>query len=155
MFTFNVKPVDEHLNETVRLFYEHHSAAHQGDSGIDLFFMDDQFVDENSQGNTVKLGISCELLKEDKNYSYLLIPRSSISKTPLRMSNSIGLIDAGYRGELMVKIDNISDNSYIIKKGTSLFQLVNPKISESRIKLVEQLSETERGTGAFGSTGNN
>jgi len=155
MFTFNIKPVDEYLTETIRTFYEHHSAAHQGDSGIDLFFINDQFIDENSQGNTVKLGVSCELFKEGYNYSYLLIPRSSISKTPLRMSNSIGLIDAGYRGELIVKIDNISDNSYIIKKGTSLFQLVNPQISESRIKLVNQLSKTERGSGGFGSTGNN
>ena len=40
--------------------------------------------------------------------SYMLVPRSSISKTPLRMANSIGIIDAGYRGEIMAAVDNIS-----------------------------------------------
>ena len=47
-----------------------------------------------------------------------------ISKTPLRMSNSIGLIDGGYRGEIMAYCDNIKDFEYTINKGERLFQLV-------------------------------
>ena len=54
----------------------------------------------------IKLGISCEPLD---GKAYYLFPRSSISKTPLRMSNSIGLIDGGYRGEIMASCDNIKN----------------------------------------------
>jgi dUTP pyrophosphatase len=70
------------------------------------------------------------------------------------MSNSIGLIDAGYRGELIAVVDNISDDNYLIKEGTRLFQIVNPSLTSfSRIEIMDNLTETERGTGGFGSTG--
>ena len=82
------------------------------------------------------------------------MPRSSIPKTPLRLSNSIGLIDAGYRGELQAPLDNISDENYLVKAGTRLFQIVNPDLSTfSSINIVDKLSETDRGEGGFGSTG--
>jgi len=65
--------------------------------------------------------IACENLD---NKAYYLFPRSSISKTPLRLANSIGLIDGGYRGEIVAMVDNIYDEDYEVKEGERYFQLV-------------------------------
>jgi len=81
------------------------------------------------------------------------MPRSSISKTPLRLSNSIALIDAGYRGEIMAAVDNIKDDIFYIKKGQRLFQLVSMDGSPINLELVNELTQTTRGEGGFGSTG--
>ena len=79
--------------------------------------------------------------------------RSSISKTPLRLSNSVGLIDAGYRGEIMAAVDNIKDFSFSLEKGQRLFQLVSMNGDAIHFELVDTLSNTSRGEGGFGSTG--
>ena len=68
------------------------------------------------------------------------------------MSNSVGIIDAGYRGPLMVSIDNISDDMYEIKQGQRLFQLCSPTLEAISFELTDVLSETTRGEGGFGST---
>ena len=81
------------------------------------------------------------------------MPRSSIAKTPLRLCNSIGLIDGGYRGEIMAVCDNIKTDIYDVKKGQRLFQLVAMDSSPIQYELVEELEMTTRGTGGFGSTG--
>lgn len=88
------------------------------------------------------------------NTSYLLFPRSSISKTPLRLANSIGLIDAGYRGELIAALDNTSEEEYVIKKNDKLVQLVSFTGEPLSFELVDELDETSRGEGGFGSTSN-
>ena len=84
---------------------------------------------------------------------YFLFPRSSISKTPLRLANSIGLIDGGYRGEIMAVCDNIKDYDFSISKGDRLFQLVSADLSTIEFKIVKELSDSTRGSGGFGSTG--
>ena len=83
----------------------------------------------------------------------MLMPRSSIAKTPLRLSNSIGLIDAGYRGEIMAAVDNIKNIPFALEVGQRLFQLVGMDGSEINFELVEKLSTSSRGSGGFGSTG--
>ena len=85
--------------------------------------------------------------------SFMLVPRSSIFRTPLRQANNIGIIDSGYRGHIMVPVDNHSNEDYIIKNGQRLFQLVHPSLKPISIEVVEELDETERGSGGFGSTG--
>jgi len=82
-----------------------------------------------------------------------LYPRSSISKTPLRLANSIGIIDSGYRGNIMAAVDNISDEPYQVQKGQRLFQICGRYLEPIELQLVEELSDTERGNGGFGSTG--
>ena len=89
----------------------------------------------------------------------ILLPRSSISSTPFRLSNSIGLIDAGYRGQLKAKVDimYIIEN-YEIKQGIRLFQLCQHScLPWEKIILVDSLDELpqaldNRGSGGFGST---
>ena len=81
------------------------------------------------------------------------MPRSSISKTPIRLCNSVGLIDAGYRGEIMAAVDNIKQEDYTISAGQRLFQIVAMDGSPLSFELVDELSTTSRGAGGFGSTG--
>ena len=96
------------------------------------------------------MGISCE---PEHDKAYYLFPRSSISKTPLRMANSIGLIDGGYRGEIMAVCDNIKEYSYKVEKGQRLFQLVASDSSPIQYELKNDLNKTTRGVDGFGSTG--
>ena len=140
-----VKPT----SEEVRLMYENHGHFHEGDAGLDLFIIEKQ-VFKPGETSRIKLGISCENMDQKP---YLLMPRSSISKTPLRLCNAIGLIDAGYRGEIMAAVDNIKQKSYEVEKGQRLFQLVSMDGGPIYFELVDVLSSSERGEGGFGSTG--
>ena len=88
---------------------------------------------------------------------FYMYPRSSVSKTPLRLSNSVGIIDAGYRGNLGAFVDNISTNEYNVEKGTRLFQICAPNLEPIHVEIVSSendLGNSERGSGGFGSTGN-
>ena len=137
------------LNERARKYYSNHGHFHSGDAGLDLYILENQ---KFSPGETklINLGVSCE---PEDGKTYYLFPRSSISKTPLRLSNSIGLIDSGYRGEIMASCDNIKDFDYTIEEGERLFQLVASDSSPISYKIVDELSETSRSVGGFGSTG--
>ena len=137
------------LNDEANTMYSNHGHFHDGDAGLDLYVLED-IVFDPGETKLIKLGISCEP-KDGK--AYYLFPRSSISKTPLRMSNSIGLIDGGYRGEIMASCDNIKNFEFTAKKGDRLFQLVASDSSSISYILVDDLSSTTRGSGGFGSTG--
>lgn len=137
------------LNETATNMYENHGHFHAGDAGLDLYVLEDITI-EPGETLPIKLGVACE---PDNGKAYFLMPRSSISKTPLRLANCIGLIDGGYRGELMAMCDNIKSEPYTAEKGQRLFQIVACDCSPITYELVNELSETTRGSGGFGSTG--
>ena len=136
-------------NDVAFKFYENHGHFHHGDAGLDLYVLEDI---EFAPGETklIKLGISCQ---PENGVAYFLMPRSSISKTSLRMSNSVGLIDGGYRGEIMACCDNIKTEKYSVKKGERLFQLVAASCSDIHYEIKENLDDSTRGDGGFGSTG--
>ena len=94
------------VNEKAKDLYVTNN-SYKDDSGLDLYVLEDINI---KIGETVfiDLGIQCEMLKNNKNIAYYLYPRSSISKTPLRLANSVGIIDSGYRGSIMAVFDNIS-----------------------------------------------
>lgn len=138
-------------NQDIRELYNNHSTYHEGDSGLDLFFPEEVNISPR-ETKLINLHIKCEALVGDRNVSYYLYPRSSISKTPLRMSNSVGIIDAGYRGNIMVSLDNISDETFLIEKGQRLFQICSPTLDSITMELTDRLSDTSRGEGGFGST---
>jgi dUTP pyrophosphatase len=145
-----IKPV----SDTAKLLYSDHSHYHEGDSGLDVYFVEEQTLGPHCM-TLVDLQIQCEAVTSrdnTTNISYYLYPRSSISKTPLRMANSVGIIDAGYRGNLKVAIDNTSDDPYTIERGQRLFQICSPTLEPLRFTLVNELSQTSRGSGGFGST---
>lgn len=133
----------------VKNIYQEHDHFHDGDAGLDLFIIHEQTINAGESA-FIHLQIACA---NKENKPYLLLPRSSISKTPLRLSNSIGLIDAGYRGEIIAAVDNIKNFPYKLEAGQRLFQLVAMDGSPIHFKIVDELSETSRGSGGFGSTG--
>jgi dUTP pyrophosphatase len=133
------------------IYKSNQTSAYKGDAGFDLFFPNDVIVDGKSTV-IIDLELKCCMVDEaNVPVSYFIYPRSSIYKTPLRMSNSVGIIDSMYRHNLKVAVDNISDIPYKIEKGTKLFQICAPNLETIRVSL-ESLSETERG-GGFGSSG--
>ena len=163
------------INEMARDFYSNHTTYHESDAGLDLFCLEDQTIKGGMMGESICFGIKCEMaaLKQmsyhdtlsgprwgkicSKSLSYMLVPKSSISNTSLRMSNSIEIIDSDYRGEIIATVDNIVDRDYIIHKGDRLFQLVHPSLKSFRLDFdpKDGLSDTSRGEGGFGSTNQN
>lgn len=120
-----------------------------GDAGYDLIVPKPLIVPAGARSFTIDHQVRCVA----EAGSYFLVPRSSISKTPLRMSNSIGIIDAGYRGNLMAKVDNLSDKDYFINRGERLFQICLPSLVTPSVTFGAVNVDTERGAGGFGSTG--
>lgn len=141
----NIKP----FNLEVKQMYENHDQFHDGDAGLDLFVVHQQTIGAG-ETTLIHFQIACENTEKEP---YLLMSRSSIGKTPLRQANAVGLIDAGYRGEIMAVVDNIKDEAYTVEPGQRLFQLVAMDGTPIHFRLVDELSETNRSKGGFGSTG--
>lgn len=97
----------------------------------------------------LKHNISCSMVD---NIGYYLYPRSSISKTPLMMANHVGIIDCGYRGNIIGALRNLDDKEYVIPKHTRLFQICSGDLKPFTVNLVSELGDTSRGEGGFGST---
>ena len=118
--------------------------AKKGDAGVDL-----TAVDRKIEGiwNTYYTGLAIEI---PPGYVGLLFPRSSVYKTEQRLANSVGVIDSGYRGEIMMKF-NRSMKEY--KIGDRIGQLIIIPYPQIQFEEVKELSQTERSHGGFGSTG--
>ena len=103
---------------------------------------------------TVGLGFATEI---PVGFKGIVVPRSSISKTPWRLGNSIGIIDADYRGEwmLVLKSDSAVYNPCPFTVGERCAQIYFEKVNDVEIIETDELSDTERGEGGFGSTGKN
>jgi len=130
--------------------YQFQTHNYATDSGYDLYIATTEILPPNST-TLVDLRVRCQL-KGPSVHGYYLMPRSSIYKTPLRMANSIGLIDYNYRGTLKVAIDNRSSEPYEIKIGDRLFQLVMPNAAPFHVEMGTVNQSTDRGVGGFGST---
>lgn len=145
---FLIKP----LNDEVKEIYQNHSTYHEGDSGLDLFIIKNEIIPAG-ETKLIDLGISCQLKREEKYFSYNMYARSSISKTPLRLANGVGLCDANYVGSLKAALHNTGTMDYTVKKGERYVQLARPDLDEISFKLVDELRSTTRNDGGFGSTG--
>ena len=138
------------------------------DSGFDLLIPEDttfesqifksQFIDFNIKTEMLYCEIDKDLVTSSPYYIH---PRSSMSKTPLMLSNHTGIIDSGYRGNIIGAFRYLDDpgvdceNPYILNKFTRLLQVCHPSLCPVFIVFVDEksLSNTERGTNGFGSTG--
>jgi dUTP pyrophosphatase len=99
----------------------------------------------------IPTGLSFEI---PRGYEIQVRPRSGLSlKTPLLVVNSPGTIDADYRGEVQVIIGNFGRDPFVIDHGLRIAQLVLAPVWQARFEKVDQLNETVRGSGGFGSTG--
>ena len=127
------------------------------DVGFDLYLISDVII-QPKETVFINLGIRAEYQSDiDGTYhGYQLYPRSSISKTKVRLANSVGIIDPNYRGYLIAAVDNISDEIQILREGERYFQLCFVRLEKpSTIQIVSEnmLSITDRGLNGFGSTG--
>ena len=125
--------------------------AHDSDAAADMYAMEDVEVPAHSKGVPVKTGVHIQL---PEGWVAFVLPRSSIgAKTPLRLSNSAGVIDSGYRGEVRALYDNISDEPYQIHKGDRITQMLVMPSYRFKAKVVDSLEDSDRGEAGFGSTG--
>ena len=132
-------------------YYTNYQKKFPTDSGLDLI-VPIQYVIPPHTTVAIHLGICCTPVS-DTTHGYYLYPRSSLSKTKLRLANSVGIIDASYRGEILAMVDNIGDHEEIVAVGSKLFQICAHDLSPFTFSLADELDMTERGMGGFGSTG--
>ena len=169
---------NKHIEETV-----------YPDAGFDLFVPNDYFVHDVTGTSTVPLvkvnmKVVCAMYKQvycgggdgrgdeegdeddgdvvEVPVGYTMYPRSSLSKTPLRMANSVGVIDSGYRGPLLGAFDVLGNlntmglDELLVEQKQRLVQVCHPGLEPFRVVLVDRLDDlgtTCRGNGGFGSTG--
>ena len=126
------------------------SYAHPGDAGMDLFSVEEDFVLKLGQRKMIGTGISMEL---PEGYVALVWDKSGVGAKGIKRLG--GVIDCHYRGEYKVVLINLSSEDYEIKKGQKIAQLLIQKIENPEIEEAENLSDTLRGDGGFGSTGVN
>lgn len=135
------------------------------DAGFDIYFPDNvRYVREDYTPFTVDYKIKCRAINcsksanNDVTYNFTgfyTYARSSISNTPLRLANNQGIIDSGYRGNLIAKFDCLSNATY--QKFTRVMQICSPNLLPIYVEIVNSFEDlgkiTVRGFGGFGSTG--
>ena len=123
---------------------------HDTDAGYDLYSIEDVVLKPN-QIYKVKTGISIQI---PKNYGGLVLPRSGLSsKHGISLINTPGLIDSGYRGELLIPLINHSSNEYTINQHERVAQLILIVTPEVKIEVTNDLDDSDREAKGFGSTG--
>jgi len=158
---------DNRLNDMyINAAIAHNVKMHNSDfpdAGFDLFTpVETQCMD----GDVTKINFSVKcsariICENGKTYNtgFFMMPRSSLSGTPLRLANSVGVIDSGYRGNLMGKFDCFigNDDIFNVNHYDKLLQIVAPGMVPIYVTIVNSIDElgenTERGSGGFGSTG--
>jgi dUTP pyrophosphatase len=124
------------------------SYSKDGDAGMDL--VSTEIISNTTEQITYGTGIALEI---PKGYVGLVFPRSSIRKYELELTNSVGVIDSGYRGEIQTTFNKVHHGLEVYKVGDRVAQIMiipYPKVVFSE---VNDLSSTDRGEGGFGSTG--
>lgn len=137
--------------------------ATDGSGAFDLYANEVVNIDYGKKPILIGTGLAFEI---PKGYVMLIVPRSSTGlKTPLRQPNSIGVIDSDYRGEVKLMVENTIDsfqhtydgehyfNNWLVQKDTRIAQGFIIKLPQVNFEVVDDLSETDRGEGGFGSTG--
>lgn len=124
--------------------------AHEGDVGLDLRITETVTL-EPMQKCVVGCGLAVEI---PSGCVGLVFPRSGLAaKQGITLSNSVGVIDSGYRGEVCAALINQSYETVTLEAGTRVCQLVVMPYVPCELVPVDELSDTERGAGGFGSTG--
>lgn len=154
-------------NEELKEVYKNHIKKHNEnilksdfpDSGFDLFCPDNFTFETQFKTEFINMQIKTEMfiIENDRYYSvgFYTYPRSSISKTPLIVANGTGIIDSGYRGNLIGAFRSFEENYNVIKH-TRLLQIVysmKTPIYTVMVENLNELSSTQRNEGGFGSTG--
>jgi len=127
------------------------SYAKDGDAGMDLIAT--EIISETSNQITYGTGLSLEI---PEGFVGLIFPRSSVRKYDLALSNCVGVVDSGYRGEIQATFNKTNHHKIRVddyKVGERIMQLMIIPYPAIEFEEVNELSDTERGEGGFGSTG--
>ena len=157
---------NDELVEKYKTLSEKHNNHIQTDpypnAGVDLFFPEETLF-STLESSFVSMNIQCEMRIYNKDThcwnptSYYLYPRSSMSKTPLMLANQTGIIDSGYRGNIIGAFRNLSCGplTFIVEKHTRLLQICAHDLRPILIEIVDSsfFETTSRSDGGFGSTG--
>ena len=119
--------------------------ANNGDAGMDIYAVSKE---EKAKFIEYGTGLSFEL---PEDHMMLIFPRSSLSNKDLILANHVGILDSGYRGELKLRFKKVGDDVYDI--GDKIGQIVVVPFPKVEFDEVDELSDTARGDGGFGSTG--
>lgn len=156
----------EVTSESVMQFYydkAQMSVCAFSDSGLDIPTPKNHIIPAGALSYKIPLGVRVQVRKgtTGEPAASLLVPRSSTgSKTTLRLANSVGVIDAGYTGELAAIVDNVSNTDAVhIQEGQRLFQLILPELIPPKVHIVDSIhafvdDTNHRQDCGFGSTGN-
>ncbi len=127
--------------------------ATAGSAGMDLkACIDEPIILNPGERKLISTGLAISL--ESSDYVAYIFARSGLAvKLGITLSNCVGVIDSDYRGELKVGLINLSDVPYTVNNGERIAQLVISPVILPQIEVVDELDETERNTGGFGSTG--
>jgi len=127
--------------------------AHEGDAGLDLYSRLDCILAPFDR-IAVPTGIAVSI---PEGYAGFIQPRSGLAaKHGITVLNTPGLIDSGYRGEIKVILINLdSENSFVVRRGDRIAQLVIQKVENVKVEVVEELDKTARSEKGFGSSGLN
>ena len=165
-----INAVDKHNCVMDKCIYDDIYA--EFDAGFDLFAPTEEVIQSNTLGYKMNHLIKCSMNRTfysfagrdaagEKPVGYYLYPRSSTgTKTPLRLSNSVGIIDSGYRGNIIAAFDNRDTSNggeFVVEMGSRVVQICPPELSYPvLVEIVDNESDlgtTNRGEGGFGSTG--
>ena len=139
-YTLKIKCVDSSLLS----YYKNNQKFNPGDAGLDLYCPNDIEI-RCGETKFIDLGIQCEMIEKCKlysqiftsNISYYLYPRSSLSKTPLILANHVGIIDAGYRGNIVAAVKYLPTINDIEKIFSKLLLKVEDISLERSRKVLE------------------
>ena len=124
------------------------SYAHPGDAGMDLYALEETVV-APGEAAKVRSGLAFEL---PEGYVGLCWDKSGLS-TKGKVKTLAGVLDSGYRGELLMAVINLGTEPYTFRKGDKVLQLLIQRVERPEIVEAEELSDTSRSEGGFGSTG--
>ena len=125
--------------------------SHNGDSGMDLYSVEDCGVIQPMERKLIRTGIRLEI---PVGYEAQIRPKSGLAiNHGITHLNTPGTIDSNYRGEIKIILINLGREPYKVEKGKKVGQMIFSKVETAVLEETEELSQTSRGDGGFGSTG--
>lgn len=140
-----IDPEDSHHWESHPTYEK---ARKNEDVGLDIPMQKSVIIPAKSNSFKINLNI-----KTNPSHGYMVLPRSSISKTNVRLANSVGIIDKNYRGNVIAVVDNIGETDVLFQEGCCYFQIVAFDGILPKFQIETVNDTTDRGSGGFGSTG--
>jgi len=126
--------------------------ATDGSSGLDLAaFIDKNIEIKPGKSEIIPTGLAVAI---PKNFEIQIRPRSGLAaKNQISVLNTPGTVDADYRGEIKVILINLSNKGFIVERGLRIAQMILCPVVKAKLREVDTLEDTRRGSGGFGSTG--